>query len=333
MSSGVSNRENRGGVFMVTLDFELAWGVRDKKSIEKYRENLLGARRAIPRLLDLFAEYEVHATWATVGFLFFETRDDLLAALPERRPEYTDSRFSPYDHVKSIGADERADQFHFAPSLIRLIANRANQEIASHTFSHYYGLEEGQGEESFREDLRASIAVAKKMGITLESLVFPRNQIHRKYLPICKELGIRAYRGNPPGRLFRERSEREMSLLLRTLRFADAYIAINRQNNRPLSSTAPPVDIPASRYLRPYSNGLRFLEPLRLRRIKREMTHAASQNLVYHVWWHPHNFGANIEENLTFLKKVLSHFQMLKKTRGTESLTMREMAQRLLEER
>ena len=63
------------GALVISLDFELHWGVRDKRPADgPYRENLLGAREAIPRMLDLFEEFGVAATWATVGFLFAKNR-------------------------------------------------------------------------------------------------------------------------------------------------------------------------------------------------------------------------------------------------------------------
>ena len=58
------------GVFVISLDFELYWGVRHLPLVAKYLGNLRGARAAVVALLKLFAEYEIHATWATVGFLF-----------------------------------------------------------------------------------------------------------------------------------------------------------------------------------------------------------------------------------------------------------------------
>ena len=64
--------------FMVSLDFELLWGVRDHADRDSYGRNVLGGREAIPRMLDLFAAHEIHATWATVGMLFCESRDELL---------------------------------------------------------------------------------------------------------------------------------------------------------------------------------------------------------------------------------------------------------------
>ena len=60
------------GVFVVSLDFELYWGVRDKLNIEQYGDNLLGVRKAIPEILRVFENSNIHATWATVGFLFFK---------------------------------------------------------------------------------------------------------------------------------------------------------------------------------------------------------------------------------------------------------------------
>lgn len=56
------------GRFVISLDLELLWGVRDHADKDSYGANVLGARDAVPRILELFAENGVHATWATVGF-------------------------------------------------------------------------------------------------------------------------------------------------------------------------------------------------------------------------------------------------------------------------
>ena len=50
------------GRFVISLDFELLWGVRDHCDRQSYGANVLGARQAIPRMLDLFAETDVRAT-------------------------------------------------------------------------------------------------------------------------------------------------------------------------------------------------------------------------------------------------------------------------------
>ena len=52
------------------------------------------------------------------------------------------------------------------------------------------------------------------------------------------------------------------------------------------------------------------------------MTYAAKHNETYHLWWHPHNFGANIDENFKNLETIFKTFKILNKTQGFQSVTM-----------
>ncbi len=56
------------GQFVIPLDFDLLWGVRGHADRDSNGKNVPGARDAVPRMLELFAENEISATWATVGF-------------------------------------------------------------------------------------------------------------------------------------------------------------------------------------------------------------------------------------------------------------------------
>jgi peptidoglycan/xylan/chitin deacetylase (PgdA/CDA1 family) len=314
------------GAFVVSLDFELHWGVRDSIARERYLQNLLGVRRAVPAILETFRRHDIHATWATVGILFFETRQELLANLPERRPRYADRALDPYPHLAAeLGTNEADDPIHFAPSLIKQIAATPGQEIGSHTFSHYYCLEDGRDEEAFRDDLRAASRAAARHGLTLQSLVFPRNQFRRDYLATCRELGIRAYRGNPPSWMYREDPGR--AWLRRGARLLDAYLPLTGDNSwAPRPDGDGPLDARASRFLRPVSPLLRPFEPLRARRILRDLDRAAARDRIYHLWWHPHNFGAHLEENLAFLERILRRVDELRSRHGLRSLNMGELA-------
>ena len=71
---------------------------------------------------------------------------------------------------------------------------------------------------------------------------------------------------------------------------------------------------------------LRRLEGLRRQRIMKGMTHAARQKLAYHLWWHPHNFGRDIDENLATLRVLLEHYRRLGMQFGMVSRTMQEQA-------
>ena len=48
--------------------------------------------------------------------------------------------------------------------------------------------------------------------------------------------------------------------------------------------------------------------------------------MIYHLWWHPHNFGGDPEYSLSFLERVLQHFRHLAQTQGMRSATMLEVA-------
>lgn len=319
------------GAMVVSLDFELYWGMRHLPWVKDYLPNLVGARRAIPAILDLFKEYGIHATWATVGFLFFDRTSQLLGAAPTCRPHYKDSRLSAYDDLPSPTECESSDSIFFAPSLIRRIAETPNQEIATHSFSHYYCLEDGADVASFKADLDAALSTARTSNLAIKSLVFPNNEERRDFLVECAEAGIVAYRANPSSWLYRAAAHADQTVVRRIGRLLDAYLPLSGDNceNWPLAGDVP-ASIPASRYLRPYSRPLRLFEPIRLRRIKKGLTAAAKKAQLYHLWWHPHNFGHDLAENCRGLRQILDHYRILRGIYGMESLNMAEVADRCL---
>lgn len=315
------------GIFTVSLDLELYWGVRDKRSIQDYEANLRGERRAIQEMLATFEAHGVHATWATLGFIFFSDVNELRARLPRHTPTYSDSVLSPYPYIEEHEWGED-DQYHFAPEVIELIRSHPGQEIGTHTFSHYYCLEPGQTADAFRADLAAAIDTANARGIEIQSLVFPRNQGNPEYLSMLQELGIRCYRGNESAPFYTPRNQDQQNPWVRGLRLLDAYVNVTGHNTYSFEECAQsrPYNIPSSRFLRPYSPSFAWMEDLRLHRIKRAMRHAAINHRLFHLWWHPHNFGAHIDENQRFLTKILSYYQQLQRRYGMQSLNMGEVS-------
>ena len=284
------------GIFVVSLDFELMWGVLNQRSRSDYEANILGVRQAIPAMLKLFREYEIHATWATVGFLFFSNKEDMIRGCPQVKPAYTNSGLSPYTNVEAVGADESQDPYHFGHSLIQMVRSCSGQEIGSHTFSHYYCLEPGQTEATFRADLEAAKRAAQAFGLQIQSLVFPRNQINTAYLKICAELGINCYRGTEKAWFY---------------------------------SRGGILNLPASRFMRPHNRGLAMLDGLKFRRITSGVRDAAQKAKIYHLWWHPHNFGIYLNENILFLRRILEFVSEMRDKHGMQSLNMGETSQLL----
>lgn len=313
------------GSFVVSLDFELYWGMRDVISLEDYRAHLEGVHQAVPRMLDLFERFGVHATWATVGLVFAENQEEARAFAPALRPSYEDERLSPYGALDRPGLDRDA-ACHFAPALVQRIAQTPHQELATHSYAHYYCVEPGQTKAQFEADLKAAVAIAEARGVRLRSLVFPRNQVNRDYLPVLRDQGITAYRGVPERWVLQRGRSRLDTLARRGVRLADNYLRLTGPRTDPMPSGDALVDLPGTRFLRPYASRLRKLEPAKVTRIESEMTDAATAGHAYHLWWHPHNFGRDPEPNLKMLEHLLEHARRLTYSHGWQSRTMAELA-------
>ncbi|SDE76367.1 Polysaccharide deacetylase [Pricia antarctica] len=323
------------GKFVISLDFELFWGMRDHLTLESYGKHILGVREALPRMIEAFEAHQVKGTFATVGFLFASDKEELIASSPKGKPLYVNKNLSPYnDKFDEIGENEESDKYHYALSLIELLQKYPNQEIATHTFSHYYCLEKGQTKENFRDDLLAAKKIGEAKGISLQSIIFPRNQFNKEYIEVLKDLGITSYRGNEKIWFFNGGMGEAPKLMKRAFRLFDSYVNISGHNCYDLEEikAATPYNIPSSRFLRPYSQKLSLLEDIRLKRILNGMTYAAKNKKVYHLWWHPHNFGVHQEENFKILNKILDHYDALKSKYGFESSTMGEISDRLTQE-
>ena len=317
------------GIFTTSLDFELYWGLIDQTSIENYEDNLAGVQKVVPRLLNIFQEYNVHSTWATVGFLFFKDKKELCNNYPELLPNYTKSILSPYKYLSK--PKNIIGKYHFAPDIIKLIKKYNGQDIGTHTFSHYYCLEDGQSIKEFEEDIKSAILLAKNNSINIQSIVFPRNQFSDSHLEIIKKYNIKSYRGNQKHWAYNRGADKNQTMIVRGFRLIDSYLNLSGHNTYALDlkSNSSPVNLPASFFLRPYNHKLNFLESLRLSRLKKSMTYAAKNNQIFHLWWHPHNFGNNFEKNINFLKSLLDHFKYLNEKYGMESLNMEELSRKL----
>ena len=315
---------NNNGALVISLDFELLWGVFDKVNWKKKEQYFLNTRAVIPEILKLFENYEIACTWATAGMLFNHNWDEWNRNIPEILPEYENERLSAYSFGNTIQM-KQTEELCFAPGIIEQIQNTPYQEVGTHTYSHYYCLEPGQNIKSFRADLIKSKEVAEKSGIELSSLVFPRNQYNSAYLEICSKLGITAIRSNPENWYWK--NPQENSLQQKIFRTADAYFGAKDKSYKvsQLKEIAPELRAQkASRLLRPFSRN-HFLNKTKLNRIKNEMTLAATNNEIYHLWWHPHNFGQDPQNNLRDLLLLLNHYKKCKDQFNFRSLTMREL--------
>src|SRR5690606_19994435 len=151
--------------------------------------------------------------------------------IPEILPEYENEKLSAYRYGKAIQSKE-TEEFCFAPDLVKLIKETPGQEIGIHTYSHYYCLEPGQTYKSFKADLAKSAELAKKFGIDLKSLVFPRNQFNVDYLKECRNIGLETIRTNPE--VWYWKDTQKDSLQQKLFRTGDAYLGFNNKSYKDL---------------------------------------------------------------------------------------------------
>lgn len=314
-------------MFVISLDFELEYGMED--SVNKNTENmLLKTRTIIPQILNCFEKYQVHATWATVGKLFATDKKNMYSYYPIDLPTYSNILLSSYEYDSRIKNDEKIDPYHYALELINKIKMTPGQELGSHTFSHYYCNTEGQTENQFKEDIKSAINIMQdNCNIKPISIVFPKNEINDKYVDYIRRMGFTSYRGAPNQYIYKSNN-----FLIKIYRFVSAYFGKSSDGiymiNEILEKSI--CNIKASAFLRPYSKHLFFLEPLKIHRIKKQMKFAAKHKGVFHLWWHPHNFGNNSIKNMNNLIEILKYYQYLNEKYNFKSYNMMEISNKIL---
>lgn len=321
------------GVFCISLDFELHWGCFERMHLQneweyQYFQN---TRDLIPKKLDLFRAYDTHVTWAVVGMMYHKNVQEWNNHLPKQIPTFNNPAISAYEWIKKYGFKGEHDPYHFAPELIKMVQDTPHQEIGTHTYAHYFCLEEGQTKEQFREDLDIAIRLAERNGSKIKSLVFPRNQYNPEYLSVCQDVGITSVRSSP--NIWYWKYATSSTFKEKFFRAGDAYIKM--QPIKPVYlkdievKDGTPLLLPSTRLYRAWQPKLRIQNYFKLRRILNEMTLAAKTKAYYHLWWHPHNFGYHPEECLKELEQILNHAQKLRRKYGFESMHMQEITQLL----
>ena len=305
----------KDGCLVISLDLEMRWGVLESyKTFDEYKENILGVENAVSAMLDLFNKYKIHATWATVGGLMCKDYEEFNKFSPKKKPNYKKNILSPYE-LDSLLYKKEEKQF-FNPSIVQNILKVEGQEIASHTFSHLFLKEEGIVSEDFLSDNISFSDICEKYNIkNVNTIIFPRNQVF--YIDELKKTNIKLYRGNQQEWYFNVGEKKLKRKFAKIFRFYDLHFS--RKNRTVLPTKIDSVyNIPASVFLRPYDND--FLVSLRVKRIKNMMDRAKQDNRILHLWWHPHNFGVNLEKNLNMLEEIIKYSNKI----GLNSKNMKE---------
>lgn len=290
------------GAFTLSLDLELIWGTRDIAGLNYARSCELERSVVIDRLLDLLNQYEIPATWCTLGHLFL---DRCAEQHGSKHPdiERPNHKWSPGDWFQMDPCtDEATDPIWYGRSLIeRIRACHTPQEIGCHTFSHVIFGDTGCSRETAVSELRKCVAIAAEADIELASLAFPRNSVG--HLDVVREFGFRCYRGPEPTWYARKRVP---PWVRRGAHLFDVLVARTPPVVDPAERLPGLWDLPGSMIFFP-SQGFRRHLPMaqRVRRMQRGLHRAERERRIFHLWFHPTNLADEMENMFAGLETVL----------------------------
>lgn len=301
--------QNKAGQFVISLDFELAWGTRGRPAAAKVGPYLEGTRDAIRGLLNLFEEFDISATWATVG--------GLLMAQPgamRRHRMIADSRFDdipPGDHLS-------APNWYAEDVLEQILNCSVRQEIGCHTLTHIYVNSKQAGRHELSDELDLFIELFKEAGLQRpRSFVYPK--AYQAHFDLLAERDFYAYRG-PEDRWYERLPGRFPAA---GLRIVDGIAGFTPQVRRCEHYSRNLWMVPASQFYSPFMGAGRFV-PMhsRVRMAIAGLNQAARHGGVYHLWTHPFNLGLDADELLSGLRHIISHAAQLRDKGCLQTVSM-----------
>lgn len=318
------------GVFTISIDYEFgdyAFGRgRPERTSCPDEARLIGGEAGIVRrLLCLFEEFRVPATWAVVSHLL-QTRCLFSGDIPHP------------DYPRPVYFGEDADWFfqHPAPGEVhdplwfdsenlipKILSSSMRHEIASHSYAHIDLGAANVNEKAAKYDISKARFLHKERGLPFETFVFPWNR--EGFHMLLKEAGVKRYRGCTP-------------------RWYDGLPGVFKRAARLLEyllPTAPPavapsfhpsglLNIPDSMLLL-RREGIRRVVPARvlLRKALRGVRRAAEEKRIFHLWFHPFNFCYDTEMQLNVLREILKEAARLREQGAIDILTMAEIHDRV----
>ncbi|MAT41896.1 MAG: hypothetical protein CL609_06110 [Anaerolineaceae bacterium] len=290
---------NDTGHFILSFDTELGTGYFDR-DIQRRRAtfSLDGSREreAIRRLLDLCVKYQIKATWAVVGHLFYDQCEncDICPILDWQNKYSTFDEVYQTNHPLWYGADV----------IDLLIKFKDTQEIGFHGYVHTIFNENQMSESEASIEIKEWLRVANRKGIQPSSIVFPRDRAG--YHELFQKAGFLCFRSDPFESIWIRNK-----YFGRYLKVIDYLIGLSKiyvyepkyKNVRGL------IELSASQHLFNFNRGLELkLDQLNLphwrnQRIFKGIHRIAKEKKVMHLWAHPWEFRT--DQDFIKIEKIL----------------------------
>lgn len=293
--------------FIMSLDCEGKWGMAD--GLKSYHHEALTTAKitgAYRQLLGMLARYEISATFAFVmAFTLSEEERKGFPLLERRDPG--DEWLAHYWRDLDAGRD---DGWHVAEAL-DLVSEAGGHEIASHGFCHrpLAAIPDGAASRELAEAAKA----AKLKGITLDTLVFPRNEVGN-----LRAVSAAGYVG------YRERLQRRGGRLAALL---DEF-STSTLPQPPLGEKDGLVAIPPGHFFNWRFGARRLVRPaVTVSRWRNQLERCAREGGVVHLWLHPHNLITG-PKTAEVLDKVLADVARLRDAGRIKVLTQQDYCRR-----
>ena len=275
---------NQKATFVISIDLELAWGIWDRIN-SAYLYNAVNLERnIINQLLEIFKNFDLPVTWATVAALIDEN-----------------------NKMISIG-DKKA---WYAPEIIEKIINsKPKHLIASHSYAHPNFKENNKN--FIINDFEKSEFFFKTFGIKPNVLIFPRNQIN--HLDILKNFNYKFFRGQDFS--WYKKVANLNKFFGRMANLADKIFPFKTNSIKPINHKCGLIEIPSSLLLIS-RDGFKFpVSNLNMYyKIKCGIELAIKNKECFHLWFHPSNFYFKSHKQFILLNDILT-FVTSKRDRG-----------------
>jgi hypothetical protein len=309
---------SRPGVFILSLDLELAWGSWRRAA---FPVDAFAGGSAIARRIDaLCRELRLPATWAVVGALHDLSIEELGDLPPEASVSELRPHLGPYrEPLPTVGRVTSAPHAFLDPQLVReLAASPAHHEIATHTYFHAIPTTA----HGMRTDVEACRS-ALPSGTPVRTVVYPRDAVC--HVDALAAAGIDQYRAPGVAAYFRQTGRpRGWGRIAHTL-----DQALGRR--APLADVATgPVTAVASSGILTLRHGVRRHIPARAlrRRYLCPLDDAVRTRRIYHLWTHPWNLALPGSDTFELLGDILVRAAELRERGDIDVLTIAQLADR-----
>jgi len=312
------------GKFVISIDFELAWGgIFDETILHKNLELYKQTRKAIYEIIDLFEKHKISATWAFVGHLMLESCEKINNVKhPDIvRPNYSWFNKDWFHHDPCTRKD--INSIWYADDVLKKVMScKVMQEIASHSFSHILFGEEGCSKECAESDIRKCVEVASTYDINLSSFVFPCHSEGHK--DILKKYGFNIYRGYSYDRYSKIKNKK----IKRVALIIDKIFAVTPKTSNLEMDEYGLYYIPGNLSYYKYNGWKHTLTRKSLvKQVKKGIDLAVQRGEIFHFWFHPYQIASNLTGSIDDLDYIFNYVNTKVSAGLIENLTMKKLVE------